>query len=176
MPQRQIARHPDGDLIMALQVLLKRPGIRRTVLPKIRILQLLKPSRIMLLVLLGVFIVSMAYVLKISTLVSMGGELRQLEQNLAYELQIKHALQSQIAETNDLGEIERAAYFDLDLVEAKREINIDSYYSGKDTLKAVIWPSRPPAKTEDRLQRALLYIQALVDSHKQSITEDNSTR
>lgn len=161
---------------MALEGLLKRPGVRRTVLPKIRTLHLLKPSRIMLLAFLGVFIVSMAYVLKISTLVSMGGELRQLEQDLAYELEIKHALQSQIAETNDIGEIERAAYFDLDLVEAEREINADSSYTNKDALKPIIWPSRPPEKTEDRIQRALIYIKALVDSHKQSTTEDKSTR
>ncbi len=130
----------------------------------------------MLLVFLGVFIVSMAYVLKISTLVSMGSELRQLEQDLAYELEIKHALQSQIAETNDIGEIERAAYFDLDLVEAQREINVDSSHTNTNTLQPIIWPSRPPEKTENRLQRALIYIQALVESHKQSTPEGKDTR
>ncbi len=91
-----------------------RPVIRGFSLPAIAGL---RPTRILLALLIGAFVLAMLYVLQIQSLVVAGSEIRDLEYNLEIELRRQESLRAELAALHNIDEIERRARFDFDLQE-----------------------------------------------------------
>ena len=77
----------------------------------------LRPTRLLLALLIGAFVLAMLYVVQIQSLVALGAEIRDLEYDLEIELRIQEALRADLAALHNIDEIERRARFDFDLQE-----------------------------------------------------------
>ena len=92
----------------------------------------LRPTRILLDLLIGAFVLAMLYVLQIQSLVVAGSEIRDLEYNLEIELRRQESLRAELAALHNVDEIERRARFDFDLQEPA-------------TVRVIEAPKLPPA-------------------------------
>ena len=77
----------------------------------------LRPTRILLALLIGAFVLAMLYVMQIQSLVVAGAEIRDLEYELEIQLRHQEGLRADLAALHNINDIERRARFDFDLQE-----------------------------------------------------------
>ena len=77
----------------------------------------LRPTRLLLALLIGAFVLAMLYVVQIQSLVALGAEIRDLEFDLEIEMRVQESLRADLAALHNIDEIERRARFDFDLQE-----------------------------------------------------------
>lgn len=93
---------------------ISRPAGRGFSLPAIAGL---RPTRLLLALLIGAFVLAMLYVVQIQSLVAIGAEIRDLEFELEIELRRQEGLHADLAALHNIDEIERRARFDFDFQE-----------------------------------------------------------
>lgn len=131
----------------------------------------LRPTRLLLAALLGMFVLALVYVLHIQSLVQIGSTIATLEDGkngLSAALRRQEALRIEIEKLHDLALIERRALFDLDLV-AHEQLNLTvaPQLPPEIELSSAGWPRPAKAARLHWWERALIRLHALIDSAKQ---------
>ena len=127
-----------------------------------------RPTRLLLAILIGAFVLAMLYVVQIQSLVALGAEIRDLEYDLEIELRQQEALRADYAALDNYDETLRRAQFEFHMIEPDliRVVHAPDL-PGQIDLSPPPWT---PVPTPDRLtwfERILNDLHGQIDRVKQ---------
>ena len=127
-----------------------------------------RPTRLLLAMLIGAFVLAMLYVVQIQSLVALGAEIRDLEYDLEIELRQQEALRADYAALDNYDETLRRAQFEFHMIEPDvvRVVQAPDLPRQID-LSPPPWTSVPTPDRLTWLERILTDLHGEIDRLKQ---------